>query len=758
MLPTPHFEAGLAAALLDTDPAGVAEHLQPLAAASLIDTTTPGSYELSDLTYRFAAAQLDADETTQDRSAAFDRAIRWMSVRTAFSPEMPITRDYWTADDTLGYSPYADAIAAFVRHRGTRPPLTIGVTAPWGAGKTSLMRMVQERLDPRADRERWTPAQLRLTAEARKLLRARTDRLTNSELLHRTAEPPIEADARDLDVEPPQTADSWRPTVWFNPWMYQNGEQIWAGLAYEIITQVTGRLTTADRERFWLALNLRRIDRQVLRRRIYRQLVDRFLPWLLWLALAVVLATAGLFLAVVLPTIAGYLRIGAAGLMSLAGVTFSIGALVATLKFLGAKAAGSFGPLLRVPDPVKTAVDQSGTELKGAYTDLFPDPAYDRRLGFLHLVQTDMRRVLDLIATQERPLVVFVDDLDRCSPGAVVQVIEAINLFLAGEFPNCVFVVAMEPAVVAAHVESVYKDLAKHPEVSRSTAEGATLGWRFLEKIVQLPLNLPPPDPARQTRGYLDSLLERPTSAVTTPADPAPPSATTTTAPAPAATSDPAVTRTAAATPAPVTAPATPDRAALVRTLEAAIRRRNPTTGSLAEVALQAQREVLPGSPETVLPETSEAANRVLVELYSDSEARTAILAGVPGLASDNPREIKRFVNLFRFYSFIAQQHRLQGLSPAGGAEIAKLCVLAIRWPNLLALFGRPGDHAEPTNLGHLESSVRDGDANAWRNGLRRVGLLVQDQQVQTNPAWAEELRRFLSTEPRIADLADRML
>ncbi|MFC7643536.1 P-loop NTPase fold protein [Streptosporangium lutulentum] len=42
-----------------------------------------------------------------------------------------------------------------------------------------------------------------------------------------------------------------------------------------------------------------------------------------------------------------------------------------------------------------------------------------------------MRQVLDLVATEERPLVVFVDDLDRCSPGTVAQVIEAINLFLA---------------------------------------------------------------------------------------------------------------------------------------------------------------------------------------------------------------------------------------------------------------------------------------------------------------------------------------
>ncbi|MBG0565916.1 P-loop NTPase fold protein [Actinoplanes aureus] len=757
VLPTAHFEVALAIALAEVDGAAVVAQLESLAAVALVDTSGPGQYAVSDVTFRFAATRLEAEEPEDERRAALDRAIRWMAVRTAFQPEMPITRDYWTADDTLGYAPYADAIAAFVRHRGTRPPLTIGVTAPWGAGKTSLMRMVQERLDPRADRDRWTPVPFSLTTGARKALAPGGDasrRLTNRELLRRTTEPPIEADGRNLDVESP--SGGWRPTVWFNPWMYQSGEQIWAGLAYEIITQVTGRLTTADRERFWLALNLRRVDRQALRRRIYRQLVDRFLPWLLWLGLAVVLATAGVLMAVVFPPIAGALRISAAGLLSAAGLTFGIGAVVAAWKFLGAKAAGSFGPLLRVPDPIKSAADRAGDEVKGAYTELFPDPAYDRRLGFLHLVQTDMRRVLDLIATHQRPLVVFVDDLDRCSPGAVVRVIEAINLFLAGEFPNCVFVVAMEPAVVAAHVESVYKDLAAHPEVSRSTAEGATLGWRFLEKIVQLPLNLPPPDPVRQTSGYLNALLDRPVRRVTPApvADVSPPPAA-----APARAAEPAADAPAAR---PETAaPATADRAVLVSRLEAAIRQREPTTDTLAAVALHAQREVIPDSPATVLPETSEAANRVLVELYSDNEARTAILAGVPGLASDNPREIKRFVNLFRFYSFIAQQHRLQGLPPASGAEIAKLCVLAIRWPNLLGLLGRGCGDGASSNLGHLEQSLRSDEpisVNAWRNALRRVGLLAENQPAGTNPAWAEELRRFLETEPGIAGLADRML
>ena len=60
---------------------------------------------------------------------------------------------------------------------------------------------------------------------------------------------------------------------------------------------------------------------------------------------------------------------------------------------------------------------------------------------------------------------IFVDDLDRCSPAKVGEVIEAINLFLAGEYPNCAFVIGIDAEVVAASMEVVHED--DHREVGR---------------------------------------------------------------------------------------------------------------------------------------------------------------------------------------------------------------------------------------------------------------------------------------------------
>jgi hypothetical protein len=47
--------------------------------------------------------------------------------------------------DSLGFATYADVISRIVQ--GTRGPFTIGIFGEWGMGKTSLMRMVEQRVD-----------------------------------------------------------------------------------------------------------------------------------------------------------------------------------------------------------------------------------------------------------------------------------------------------------------------------------------------------------------------------------------------------------------------------------------------------------------------------------------------------------------------------------------------------------------------------------------------------------------------------------
>ena len=298
------------------DGAGERKAIDALIASGLVAALPDGRAEfVSDSIREFAAQRLVADEEKGNTEALRERVRLWILVNRQYQPEPRIARDYWTTEDKLGYAPYADAVAAFIRHRATLPPLTIGIKAPWGAGKTSLMRMVQNRLDPPADRS-GAAVSIRLTASSRSLLRhgrwrrPRPDEpglfrrrgnaraggtaetgadqariyVTNREVLKRAkkarvggSDPPV---LRAEPEEPPGLDGGWRATVWFNPWIYQSSEQIWAGFAHEIIRQITSRLPVGDRERFWLELNLARLDADAIRRRAYRAIWGRALPFL----------------------------------------------------------------------------------------------------------------------------------------------------------------------------------------------------------------------------------------------------------------------------------------------------------------------------------------------------------------------------------------------------------------------------------------------------------------------------------------------
>jgi hypothetical protein len=49
-------------------------------------------------------------------------------------------------DDRFGFRDYADALAELIDHPDTYTPLTIAISAPWGAGKTSLAHLIERRL------------------------------------------------------------------------------------------------------------------------------------------------------------------------------------------------------------------------------------------------------------------------------------------------------------------------------------------------------------------------------------------------------------------------------------------------------------------------------------------------------------------------------------------------------------------------------------------------------------------------------------
>jgi hypothetical protein len=95
----------------------------------------------------------------------------------------PITSD---EDDCFAFSRYRDALLQVVRSSGT--PLTIGVFGPWGSGKTSLLKLIQQEFDRQSGLDHlWLPV-----------------------------------------------------TVWFNAWQYGRDEALWRALILTILDSLRG--------------------------------------------------------------------------------------------------------------------------------------------------------------------------------------------------------------------------------------------------------------------------------------------------------------------------------------------------------------------------------------------------------------------------------------------------------------------------------------------------------------------------------------
>lgn len=426
------------------------------------------------------------------RSSTDTTSVSGMTVEVVAAaptgPELTSARlgtDTPSSTDELGFLDYARAIARFLTHSDSKPPLTVSIQAPWGGGKSSLMKMIQVELDASKRKESSeAPATERPAAEPR---------LSVGEVKQALSQ--VNSGSEPALPKVPRSGDpvKQRVTVWFNAWKYESTNQVWAGLVDAILQQVPDRLTLRERERFWALLNLKRIGVDRIRQRFYEHVIGLALRTSIgWVrAAAWAIGTA--------VVVFGILRVIAwtgEGLHSLFGWT----TLFSTASFSG---VGAFVVTKWNAARKKANEEPVGDVLK----DLVDIPKYEEQLGFVHQVERDLKRVFDSLPSGEG-LVIFIDDLDRCTPTKVAAVLEAVNLFLAGDFQSCCFVIGMDTEMVAAALQVAHKDLVdKLPD-----GEATPLGWRFMDKFVQLPFVIPPLTVANRNK-LMFSLLGTPQKA-----------------------------------------------------------------------------------------------------------------------------------------------------------------------------------------------------------------------------------------------------
>lgn len=87
-------------------------------------------------------------------------------------------------------------------------------------------------------------------------------------------------------------------------------------------------------------------------------------------------------------------------------------------------------------------------------------------------------------------LLIFIDDLDRCSDEKIIKILESIKLFL--DFPGCAIVMGISPSIISSAVEEVTKD----PPL------------QYLEKIIQVKFPLPA-FRKDQFKKYLEEIIKK---------------------------------------------------------------------------------------------------------------------------------------------------------------------------------------------------------------------------------------------------------
>jgi predicted KAP-like P-loop ATPase len=107
------------------------------------------------------------------------------------------------------------------------------------------------------------------------------------------------------------------------------------------------------------------------------------------------------------------------------------------------------------------------------------------------MVESEMRRlrktlkgVVDTVGEDGTKIIIFVDDLDRCDPAQIVDLLEAVKLFL--DLQHVFVVLAVDKEVIDRGIE------VKYGKFEFAKSRKSALGAEYLEKMVQLPLYLFP--------------------------------------------------------------------------------------------------------------------------------------------------------------------------------------------------------------------------------------------------------------------------
>ncbi|NQT98158.1 MAG: hypothetical protein HQ562_10495 [Candidatus Marinimicrobia bacterium] len=376
--------------------------------------------------------------------------------------------DRAATEDRLGLKGYANALARFILHPQTRPPLTIGIHGPWGKGKSSFMKLVDIALVKFVNNKHNTLIQeltlLEKEIEETKVEVERTPSEDNTNL--KSLLQAKKNHHEQLWGQMRKIAEKEVLAVDFNAWQYEDAKQIWAGLASVVSQRLEQALSLWSR--IWLHVNYAWYSRK-------SELVFYFS-----LLIIVVLLAGILFFVEITPSANSNL------------VNDVINEDISEIANNELPGIGNFWRILLPSGSLFLAfcltvwrifkVAQPVSERVRNYIQL---PSYREQMGFQHQVMKDLKFVYTYLK-KGRPnckVIVFIDDLDRCSEEKIMEILQAINLIL-GSSEFFVFL-GMDTEMIHRAIRSHYS----HDESDEDFLK--YFPANYLRKILQLSFHLP---------------------------------------------------------------------------------------------------------------------------------------------------------------------------------------------------------------------------------------------------------------------------
>jgi KAP family P-loop domain len=361
--------------------------------------------------------------------------------------DAPLAND---AQDRLGFPAYADALAGLLDHPDTDTPLTIAISAPWGAGKTSLANMVIQRLVDR----------------------------------------------------PVQRGDRPHIVCWFNAWLHDDAPHLGAAFAAEV-AKTANQHRTWPRRLLWPLPSALLSPEERWRRRILLALGT--------LTVAIVVALMPGMQAAVktnASTVESVRAVAGQRWASLALLALVALAIWRKL-FAAAQATARF-----VDDPKSEAATGSMRQVREQLGRLIQQATRNPGRVGAWLKQTVpwVARFAPRYRTERRRLVLVVDDLERCRPPRAVEVCEVASQLLG--HPDVVTILVADMSTVATSAEIKYAALESvagdgKPDGQFATVAKGAYGRLYLQKLVQIQFDLPPAALAT-LRGMLTKAPEAP--------------------------------------------------------------------------------------------------------------------------------------------------------------------------------------------------------------------------------------------------------